>query len=118
MLTVGRTAAQALAVLSELRAQRERCTLFVFGDGADARRIAEQAHLRADGHEFRQVVWVPEPLVIDGVSGYQALVTARDSGARVVVTTIEFRLSRTFGALDTLDLLAIEEAFIDAELDT
>ncbi|HUQ01021.1 MAG TPA: hypothetical protein VM261_00940 [Kofleriaceae bacterium] len=108
----GTTRAQAL--LREVADQRVRCTVLVFGDSNDSREIASRADVRAHGHAFRQVVWVPDIAVVNGVPRYRWLTEAHGDGWDAVAATIRFETSSRLRRPDALRFYLLEKAFADA----
>lgn len=113
MVTVPKTPAEARPVLEQLAAQRDRCTMFVLGDGRQD--IATTADLRATGHPFRRVAWLPNPAVMSDVSDFESVSAAHTAGGFVVTMTADFAFSSSLSDADTVDFVALEEAFIKAE---
>lgn len=112
-MTVPKTSTEARPVLEQLAAQRDRCTMFVLGDARQA--VAVQADLRANGHPFRRVAWLPDPAVMSDLPDYHGVRDAHAAGAFVVTMTVDFSFSSSLSDADTVDLVALEEAFINAE---
>jgi hypothetical protein len=109
MLTVPVERDEALSVLKEIRTAETKCTMFVFGNVT----IAENAKLR-ENTPLRQVAFVPEPSVLDGVEGYEDVIAKRDGGAAVVTMTLEFEVSSSLEA-EQATINAIEKAFQKAQ---
>jgi hypothetical protein len=107
-------AARAQGLLREVADQRVRCTMLVFGDSDDAREIASRADVRAHGHAFRQVVWIPDITVVNGVPRYGWLAKAQGDGWDAVAATIRFETSSRLRRPDALRFYLLEKAFAEA----
>ena len=118
MLILSKNTDKALPLLHQVRVQRAHCTLFVFGDSDAMKELASKADVRAENHPYRKVVWVPDPQVLYNVPEFSVLQREHEGGAIAATMTFDFRLSSVRKANDTIDLVAIEQSFIDAEMGT
>jgi len=115
MVIVPKAAKDADPVLSQLRAQRSHCTLYVLVPDDEGSQIASSADVRAENHPFRKVAWIPNPAILD-LPGCEALKQASANGSAICVMTFDNRLSSQL-KVGATSLLAIEKAFIKAEMD-
>lgn len=107
--------ARARQLLTEVADQRKRCTMIVFRDNGHAREVASRADVRAHGDPFRQVVWIPDLVVLDGVDRFARLARAERDGVDAISLTIRFQPSASLMGPDAIDFMKLELAFIDAE---
>jgi hypothetical protein len=115
MVIVPKASKRAEPVLKQLRKQRSHCTLYVLVPGDDGAQIASDADIRAENHPFRKVAWVTNSATL-ALPGCEVLEKAFVEGAAICVMTFDYRLSSTL-AVEDVDLLAIEKAFIKAQMD-
>ena len=114
MIIIPSTPDLAKPLLEQVQTQRMHCTLFVFGDDEERRTIASKADVRAENHPFRKVVWVPVPEVMNGLPGCEQLTGLQGEGTIVAALSFRFTLCSKLGPTDTIDFVALEEAFIRA----
>jgi hypothetical protein len=106
--------ARAQSLLRDVEQQRRICTLFVFRDSDDSREIASRADVRASGHPFRQVVWIPDPRVLVGEARFRWLADADAQGWDAMAATIDFRPSSRLRWPDAKRFMLLEKAFAEA----
>lgn len=108
-------AEKAKRLMREVMQQRRKVTLVVFGDPVDgrAREVASRADVRADDHPARQVVWAPNPSLLDGEE-FALLRELAAAGTEAAFFTLEFALSSTIGGADAMRFLRLEIGFARA----
>lgn len=107
-------AADARRLLLEVADQRTKVSIVVFGDDAHRRQIASRADVRADGHPFRRVVWIPDPSVLAGDETFSVLARAAANQDEAVAMTLQFRVSSRLRGGAAISFIELERAFARA----
>lgn len=106
--------ARARRLLDRIAEDGSRCSIIVFGNTEQAREIASRADMRAEGHPFRKVVWIPEPAVLEGVPRFAHLRAAAEQGYDAVAMTVRFQVAARLRGPDALNSTLLERAFAGA----
>lgn len=106
--------ADAQRLLLEVVNQRVKVSLIVLGDDDHRRKIASRADVRADGHPFRRVVWIPDIEVLADQPRFAVLVDAIGKGDEAVAMTLEFKLSSRLRGAEAESFIKLEQAFARA----
>jgi len=106
--------ANAQRLLLEVANQRVKVSIVVFGAGARPQEIASRADVRADGHPFRKVVWIPDPAVLGTEPLFEPLRVALAAGAEALALTLQFHASSLLRGPDAVSFIKLEEAFARA----
>jgi len=104
----------ARQLLQQVADQRTHCTMVVFNDGPRPREIASRADVRAGNDPFREVVWIPDVAVLQGVPAFEALLDRCKAGYEAVALTIRFEISSCLKGADATSFYKLELAFASA----
>lgn len=106
--------ADAQRLLLEVVNQRVKVSIIVLGDDAQRRQIASRADVRAEGHPFRRVVWVPDPTVLAGVAAFAAVAAAAANQDEAVAMTLQFQISSRLRGAQAISFIELDMAFARA----